>query len=530
MKLLKITKYNSSFLVLVIFLSVVGCTESFSPYNKAPDEISESDIDKNLVGQAFAQAQWYGMLQDRRAFQRANSLYSDVYAQYFSITHQSFHSGQFSEIGAWTNLVFDHFYSNPATQLNFVEVFTQENNMPLENAIAKIWRVEMYHRMTDFHGPIIYSEFGNQQTSVPYDSQESIYEDFFVVLDDAIEVLEDFSGQSVFSQHDQIYDGDVDNWIIFANSLRLRLAMRLAYVNSSLAEQEAEKAVSAGVMVSNSQNAEVLTTQNSINGYPAITYNDEFRMSTAMQSVMVGFDDPRTEGFFEEAVDGGGYKGMRNGVPPTQKGSQINDLYSFIDTKWRPLNIGGTNPPIRVMSASEVYFLRAEGALRNWSMGGTPKELYEEGIRLSLEERTDATAQDITDYINSTNTPMAPNGEWNSSAMSDITVVYNEAGSFEKQLEQIITQKWIALFPDGLEAWAERRRTGYPIGYEIIESLHPDISENEMMRRLKFTPGEISNNTSAVEAALDLLNGPDENYTRLWWDAKPLSQYPSPAN
>jgi hypothetical protein len=112
--------------------------------------------------------------------------------------------------------------------------------------------------------------------------------------------------------------------------------------------------------------------------------------------------------------------------------------------------------------------------------------------------------------------------------MTDIPVLYQSSGDIETQLEQIITQKWIALYPDSREAWSERRRTGYPVGYALVESFNPDILENEMMRRLKFTTGEISTNTEAVEDARTLIDGPDTNYTRLWWDAKPISEFPIP--
>jgi hypothetical protein len=174
-----------------------------------------------------------------------------------------------------------------------------------------------------------------------------------------------------------------------------------------------------------------------------------------------------------------------------------------------------------VMKATELYFLRAEGALRGWNMGGTAMELYNDGITTSLKETTASTDQEIDNYVNSLSTPIAVNDKWNTPPMSDIPVKYDADGGFERQLEQIITQKWIAIFPDGWEAWSERRRTGYPVGYPIIQSFNPDINENGMMRRLQFTTGEISNNAEAVEEARKLLHGADKNYTKLWWDAKP---------
>src|SRR5690606_35616519 len=269
-----------------------------------------------------------------------------------------------------------------------------------------------------------------------------------------------------------------------------------------------------GVMLTNDDNAGVLSTINSINGLSTWTYINEFRMSAAMNSVLAGFNDPRLGEFFNEAGGrlGGndGYKGLRNGLPAAEKADgSINDAHSFVDTKWLPIIDGGANLPNVVMSAAEVYFLRAEGALRGWNMGGTAEELYNEGIRVSLEQWTSATPGEITAYINSTATPVPLDDKWNSPAMTDIPVAYQSGADFETQLEQIITQKWIALYPDGREAWAERRRTGYPRGYAIINSLNPDIPATGMMRRLMFTTGEMSTNSAAVDAARELLNGPD---------------------
>ncbi|HWY36188.1 MAG TPA: SusD/RagB family nutrient-binding outer membrane lipoprotein, partial [Nitrosopumilaceae archaeon] len=199
----------------------------------------------------------------------------------------------------------------------------------------------------------------------------------------------------------------------------------------------------------------------------------------------------------------------------------LNDEFSKMGIQYFLPQLGGSNPPMGVMSAAEVYFLRAEGALRGWQMGGTDMELYNEGITTSLMDRTNASSITILNYINSNATPIALNDTWNTPAMSNIPVSYEANGSLETRLEQIITQKWIALYPDGWEAWAERRRTGYPLGYPLIESLDLNIPANGMMRRLVFTLSEIQNNLEAVKAARLMLNGPDVNQTRLWWDAKP---------
>lgn len=529
MNTIKINYIKLLLLMVGVFtLSLVSCTKKFDDINTPKDVIN---MDKSLLGQAFAQAQWSAMAGQ---YQVTQNLYADVYAQYFTTTHPRFDSDQFFEVAAWTNIAFNYFYSSTAPQLFEVEKYTKSEGMLVENAVAKIWRVLMYHRVTDYFGPIIYSQFGNAETSVAYDSQESIYKDFFKILDEAVSILEQNKNAIVFGIHDQIYKGKADKWLTFANSLRLRLAMRVVYIEPELAKIEAEKAVVAGVMNDNSDNAGVLSTINSINNLATWTYINEFRMSASMNSVLQGFSDPRLSEYFNEAGGrtGGneGYKGLRNGLPASEKTSDINNANSFVDTKWLPIADNGSNLPSVVMSCAEVYFLRAEGALRGWNMGGTVRDLYNKGIRLSLEQWTSASTSEIEDYINSKSTPMALADKWESPPMANIMVVLQETDDFEGQLEQIITQKWLALYPDGREAWAERRRTGYPRGYAIINSLNPNIPTTGMIRRLTFTTGEKSNNSSAVENAKELLNGPDENTTRLWWDAKPLNLFPVPTN
>ncbi|HEY4655363.1 MAG TPA: SusD/RagB family nutrient-binding outer membrane lipoprotein, partial [Cyclobacteriaceae bacterium] len=176
------------------------------------------------------------------------------------------------------------------------------------------------------------------------------------------------------------------------------------------------------------------------------------------------------------------------------------------------------------MCAAEVYFLRAEGALEGWDMGGTAQELYNTGIETSMKERTAASDSEIAAYISSANTPIPTDDEWGTPASSDITIAFDVGGGLERQLEQIITQKWLAIYPDGVEAWTEVRRTGYPKLFARLNSENSDVPKDQIMRRLIFVESEYSNNADAVNAAVELpelvSRGGNKNSTRLWWDAK----------
>jgi hypothetical protein len=172
--------------------------------------------------------------------------------------------------------------------------------------------------------------------------------------------------------------------------------------------------------------------------------------------------------------------------------------------------------PMAVIRSGEAYFLRAEGALNGWNMGGTAAELYAEGIEMSMRTNgiTDPTI--ISNYINGTSLPIAPGGYFNTPALTDIPVKFSNDPAVQR--EQIGTQKWLALFPDGQEAWAEVRRSGFPKRYHIIHSDNPDVPPSQFVRRIVFLEYDKDRNGPAVDAAVSLLGGPDKASTPLWWD------------
>ncbi|MEX2512235.1 MAG: SusD/RagB family nutrient-binding outer membrane lipoprotein [Cyclobacteriaceae bacterium] len=539
--MIKIAKIAIGFSLLG--LTFGACTENFEELNTQPNAIVASNLDIGLLGQAFANAQGRAMYLapggSTAGFQTAQSLFADLYSQYFATTQVNFDSDRHIQVGGWSNGAWNYFYGQAAPVIQFVEEFTIENELPLENAMIKVWKVQSYHRITDYWGPIIYSSFGNGETSVPYDSQEEVYKDFFRVLDEAVAVLKQNSGKSAFVGHDQIFGGSADKWLTFANSLRLRLAMRVKYIDPGLSKAEAEKAVADGVMASNDDGAHIQTTINSRNPYWIITNWNEFRMSALMESVMVGYDDPRTGVYFSQTVDyredgeGLPYEGLRNGLSREDLGKTgWNDAHSDMGTIFLNEGRGGSpaGEPWRVISAAEVQFLLAEGALEGWAMGGSAQEYYEKGIELSLSEpRIGADPAAIQAYVTSDNTPKAvtyPNNpDWNLDPNSDIPVAFLTGGEKEKQLEQIATQKWLAIYPDGWEAWAELRRTNYPTPYPRLNSDNEDVPKDMVMPRLIFVQGEYDNNSEAVQAAEELpelvSRGGNSNGTKLWWDAKP---------
>lgn len=526
---------------LALSAAMVSCTESFDDYNRDPYALTE-DIKKAdwLHLKAFfpqmEQSIYYNNSKGNWEFQIAQNLNADLFSGYLT-PPTPFNNDQnninYFMMEGWNQHAFEIYNNNIMKPWINVKAETLDKNESLDvYAIALILKVAGMHKSTDLYGPIPYSQYGLGGTTTPYDSQEAIYTQFFAELDEAVSYLEAHlagANKEVNSlgDSDLIYGGTQSKWLKWANSLRLRLAMRVSKVNPSLAKQEAEKAINNayGVFTANTDNVLVPT----INiGHPLIVIANEYtdsRMGADMESILTGLNDPRLPEYFSKATDEnadvkGKYKGIRQGINMVSKNLRVN--YSTLGARFDKSKRNST--PIILMTAAEVYFLRAEGALRGWNMGDTPKNLYEKGIELSIEQWGIAKTAADTYINNNINKPAnytdPKNTAYNINAVSTVTVKWDESASNEAKLEKIITQKWIAMFPDGAEAWAEFRRTGYPKLFPIeVNNSGGEIDSNIMIRRLRFPENErVGTNKSEVTKALQYLKGNDSPGTRLWWD------------
>jgi hypothetical protein len=169
-----------------------------------------------------------------------------------------------------------------------------------------------------------------------------------------------------------------------------------------------------------------------------------------------------------------------------------------------------------MLHAAEVYFIRAEGALKGWNMGGSAEEMYNKGIEASMKQWGINNAAAIAAYQNSTATPVAPGDFLNSPPLNNAPIKWS--GDQNTQLVQVATQKWLALYPDGMEAWADMRRAKRPVLYPVANSDNGDIPAGQRPRRIPFIDYEKNTNGEEVTKAVSLLGGPDKATTPLWWD------------
>ncbi|QGW27425.1 SusD/RagB family nutrient-binding outer membrane lipoprotein [Phnomibacter ginsenosidimutans] len=496
-----------------------GCTKKFDELNT--DKTKLTTLGASEYPFLFSKAQSAASYK-YADYQVAQNLFADLYAQYFATSATYFPSDRYTIVFDWLPGHWLPQYTEVVPQLKTLMANTEANSA--ENALAQIWWVWSFHRITDYYGPIPYSKAGEPLASIPYDSQEQIYNDFFTRLNAAIAVLNSNSTATPYGNFDLIYGGDISKWKKFANTLKLRLAMRISKVNPTKAKAEAEAAIAAGVMTSEADDAYMKTTPagNDANGLAGIAGWNEFRMSATMESVLKGYSDPRMGVYFQPASATGGYDGIRNGLTATQLGQSLNsnDNNSNVGTRW--VTGSGANwnnnlsTPRNIMHAAEAYFLRAEAAFLGWNAGSSAKQLYEKGIETSMRQWGITDAAAINAYINSAAQPVAPADALNSPAVNDYPIAW--AADPTTQLKQIAQQKWLALYPDGFEAWADVRRMGVLQQYPVVNSDNADLPVGTRIRRIPFIDLEKNTNGTAVQAAVPLLGGPDKASTKLWWD------------
>lgn len=505
-----------------------GCTANFEEISKDHYNAHEEDLamDDLKIGSMFQQLERSVIVYSDGTYldsdyQIMYGLCGETWCGYTAPTLSDGKNSGFLVTDGWHRRMFTVKYEYGMAAFSNLKAYAEENNLIPQLAIGTILKVATMHQVTDYYGPIAYSQTGSVAGNL-YDSQENVYKAFFNELDEAIATLEPYAanGSLFMADYDLVYGGDAAKWVKFANSLRLRLAMRVVYADAALAQAEAEKSILSpiGVITSNGDNAVV----KGVSHHPIyeinVNFNDaDCQLNATMDCYLNGYSDPRGAFIAKPAATDGKIHGVRTGIAP-------NDWGPYKNTAGKVSAPNATIYKICWMNAAEVAFLRAEGALRGWNMGdGSAKSFYEEGIALSFEE-WGANGADA--YIaNSTATPasfqdnVANN---NAGAPSTVTIAWNEADDFELKLEKIGTQKWIALFPNACEGWAEYRRLHYPKILTPVKNFNDDVNTDQQIRRVPYPVSEQSDNPEGYASGVAALGGPDNAATRLWWDQKPF--------
>ena len=480
--------------LLLTVCGFAGCTGNFDEYNTDPYALYKGD--PAVLIPTMLDAMMYVQQNDSQMVdQMVGSL-----GGYFTLSNrwggQNFDT--FNASDAWNatpyNTMFEDIYAN------FFDIEKSTSKSGHYYAMARLVRAAVMMRVADCYGPIPYSKVADGSFYVEYDSAEDVYKHIIEDLAGAATTLyayaQEYPASKPLANNDPIFAGDYTAWARLANSLCLRAAIR------SNDREAAESACghAAGLIETNAQNA-MMSPGVQGNPYQLASASwGDLRINASIVDYMTGYDDPRCEAYFQKSTfDNTRYIGMRAGTAGFEKSAVSG--YSLPNVQ------SGSSLPIFV--AAETNFLRAEMALREWTVGGTAQSYYEAGVRLSMEQNGVA-GEDIDAYLaDETLVPAGhlndPRGaKYNYDRQTDVKIKWNDADGTEKNLERIITQKWIANFPMGLEAWAEFRRTGYPELAPAIDNLSGGVISDNFrgLRRLRYpyTEANISWNPAAVPA------------------------------
>jgi hypothetical protein len=406
---------------------------------------------------------------------------------------------------------FDSYYTGPLMDLNTIiglvgdnpSEYASSGSSGMQIGVAHILRSYIITFMADHWGMIPFSEAnqGVNNLTPKFDTMEAIYTKAFADIDAGMALLDGggLTGDFMFS-------GSVAQWKMFGNTLKMTMALRIADISSSVAKSNFEAAWNAGVVATVSDNIHYPYLSSDDNDNPwqdRFETREDYASSDILLNHMVAHSDPRIHKFFEPVatknsayenrdpadgpsvvyheVDGLTYAGMPYGYDTP---GILQTAVSFITDS---VIYDGTQAGGMLYTYAQVCFNMAEASVRGWNVPGDAQTWYELGMQASMDQWGVSSA-DATAYVDAA--PAAT-------------------------METIGNEKWIALYLQGFEAWAEQRRLDYP-----VLSAAPDaITGNGIPNRYGYGANTATNNSSNYNAAV-AAQGADNQDTRLWWDTK----------
>ena len=518
-------------------------------------------LGNSLTGQYCLRGAKNGDVPGAHAYQRQFSLGPDAYAQYMVVHHKDFMYGTLTS--AYN--VSEEFNGDPLGSYTMVKnALMPLLNHPIIDTIPEFKAINLLYycvsaqERADLSGPYTYLEDKlNSEEPVEYNDLKTIYYGVKENLDTIVACLKHYEAnrskeykkeiQKVMTRYcttsRAMFTGDwsMDSYIRLANSLKLRMAMHMVKIEPETAKQWAEEAVASGVIETvDQQHALYPMVSGFTHPYVEICNSwSDLRLCASFESLLMSLKHPYTKYVFannsqpiineatgEELPAHSKIVGLRAGrLMPDGQNYPLNPLAAFSSINSSAFAMA----PLYLVKLAEVNFLRAEGALRGWNMGGTAEYFYEEGIKNAYLDEPMMGAMEynaaLADYM-ALETPVdyiqkevSGDGEdWES--VTKIGVKWNDGDDQETKLEKIITQKYIALFPLSTEAWTEMRRTGYPKVFPVLNADDGDgsIEQGEMIRRIPWNASDPIVQQLIEASGLATLGGPDLQATRLWWD------------
>ena len=556
----KMKKLNIILCLSLIF--AVSCTDDFNEINEQPDALSVSDVSAKFfvtniqkgLFKPVAGALWFGQI-----------FHQDQYAGQHSGGHSQYAwDGNFGwEYTAWlqegTNGWLAGYNSSLTSYLRQVgEGGALENDQYY--AIGLIMKGLYYQLYTDQVGMIPYSEASDPDIKLPkYDEQIDIYKGVIAELNEAISLIGSNTstgeGVNLLRENDVIFNGDMQKWKQLANSLKLRMALRAhGAPGEDFASAAVSEAISSGVLADSDALFESYNQVSNIwvehSSYGDIYYGfgeiGQWKMGEPLINALSSVNDPRLSfmskpspggtvsldiseasdtqiAFLKSTLDNAGlvldtdyswtqtsseltitmaentnYVGLPLRLSPNIKGLFNGNLFSSpADIVVNKSNEGKEISPFIVMSAADSHFMIAEAIVKGLASGDAAGH-YQTGLEYAMNLWGASLTSDFS-----------------SSEMGSLT------GSVEEKLEKIATQRWIANYTNGYEAWSIVRDTGYPTSAittssdNSIRSLSGEMNGG-YANRLRYISSAYTSNADNIQAAVSK-QGPDVKTTKLWW-------------
>lgn len=500
---IKTTAGKGIIILFALLMTTSACNEHFDEMNTNPNRLTEIPDDflfATLVRNTTRSnlGRWQQDFGAQLAHQGIANAWQKSIDQYLD-SHQQ---GDVSESLFSSSYKDCIKYANEIIAMNSEEGSTNE----LKIAMTKTLAFVTFARLTDYFGDIPYFEagMGKYEILLPkYDEQEVIYADMVDQLAEIYTTISNGDPANAYPGQDPLYDNNLEDWARFVNSLRLRLAMRARFAESGKYDAVIADCLTKPLIEDNNQNAS-LQHWDSERGElynpwhnNKIDYdNDSYRynVSTMLVDWLVNNEDPRLPALVTPNKDGE-YIGLPNGLTDQAIGEFTRSNLSVPGDKMLE-----RDQPLDIMTAAEIWFLRAEAALFNLG-GSDANEYYQKGIEQAMAR----WEIDGSDYI--ANSPVA-----------------TLSGTQEEQFEQIGEQMWVGLIPNHAEAYSNIRRTGYPVIARRTDLiLSQGVTDGYLPKRLKYPyTVEKTLNGDNMQEAIDRMGG-DDIMTPVWWDVRDVN-------
>lgn len=517
-------------IILVLVLIAGSCTDNFEEINTDPNAFNEAPATNAFAGVVKETLNLMGRMEERWGIH---------WAAYTGGTggqnaRYGFTGGEIES--NWRRTFVAVLKNNEELMLNHIDDPAYANRVQ----IAKIWKSYVYSVAVSVWGPLPMSDAFGLESTVNYDSEEQIYTAILGMLETAAATI-DPAGDSYSS--DLVFGGDNDKWIKFANTLRLKIALRISHGFPGLAQANAQAVMAnEGALISSpDENANLQwgTAEENWNRYyeryifGQVNDDSYLFVNHAFLLHLKTYKDPRMDALVEDATEPLSIVDMvyesgsttnlipvRYDIPKygrTMWGTALDDWdLDNNDNPMQDVNNGWYSRPsydhffipdatLNIITVAEANFMKAEAALKGWGGSLTAEEYYYAGIDESFAYYgvSDVGAYKDRDGI-----------KWNTAAAGDRDLWgIVSSGISADGMDKIVVQRWIAMYWQGLDGWALRKRTRSIVlpphtGPDGVINITTDYAE--IPERMEWDKSEAAINPTGFASGLNHLGGPDE--------------------